>query len=128
MWFLLLSLIIGFVCSASAQEASAGNITFAIEHFLPGSNEFKLRTKIQLVTRLDGKQGTLYLDKNAVTGADVAELRKLVDNKGLYTVRIRTERQDFIGNYIISSIPVVSQWSFYGGIMQLSDSDLFPRI
>ncbi len=93
------------------QDSFGGaNVTFILEHSLSGNQEFKFRTKIQLVSRPDGKQGTLYLDKNIIVGEDVGLFRKLISSNELYTVRMRTEREESKEHYVISSIPIVS-WS-----------------
>lgn len=109
MWTVV-GLLLAFVALVAAQQQEpslAGNVTFIVEHAL-SDNVFKFRTKIQLVSRADGKQGTLYLDKNSIGGDDVQQLKALVDRQGLYTVRLRTEREDSTARPVISSIPVVS--------------------
>jgi hypothetical protein len=108
MWVLGWLLLVLGVSHVASQDVSvpSSNLTFAIEHLLTKDNEYKLRTKIQIVTRPDGKQGILYLDKNAVSGEEVSVLKSLVDKQGLYTVRIRIEREGEMGEYITSSIPV----------------------
>lgn len=110
MWTTIAGLLLVWVALVAAQPepSLAGNVTFIVEHALSSDNVFKFRTKIQLVSRADGKQGTLYLDKNSVGGDDVQQLKSLVDRQGLYTVRLRTEREDGTARPVISSIPVVS--------------------
>lgn len=110
--FLLIVCLWALIAAAEAQDG--GNVTFYIEHSLSaGSNAFTPRTKIQLVSRPDGKQGILYLDKNTISGDDVGQFRKLVDAKGFYTVRIRTERPDFTGAFVVTSLPVVRRSSAF---------------
>jgi hypothetical protein len=90
------------------------NITFYIEQ-RGSDNEFHARTRIQLIPKPDGRNGLLYLDKNTIHGEDVKYFKSLIRKEGrsaLYTIRIRSEKEDFKGNFVTTSIPVVSSLYF----------------
>ena len=87
-------------------EIIPANITFYIEHKV--HNTFVPRTRIQLIPKPDGKNGLLYLDKNTIHGDEVKYFKSLVQNQELYTIRIRSEKDDFKGSFVTTSMPVVS--------------------
>jgi hypothetical protein len=112
----LIGLVLFYHCIvlAVAQETSIvdntpTNITFYIEHSF-GNNKFTPRTRIQLIYKADGRQGLMYLDKNLIANDDVAPFKNLIKEKGLYTIRIRTERENWQGHFVLSSIPVVCKY------------------
>ena len=91
------------------------NITFYIEQ--KGMNEeFHPRTRIQLIPKSDGKHGLLYLDKNTIVGNDVKYFKSLIQNQELYTIRIRSEKEDMQGHFVMASIPVVSSDAYFTAI------------
>eukprot|EP01040_Poterioochromonas_malhamensis_P002187 gene2187-2328_t len=91
--------------SVNAVPEPLPNITFYIEHRV-GNNEFHPRTRIQLIPKADGRHGLLYLDKNTIHGEDTKYFKSLIQQKDLYTIRIRSEKEDFQGHFVITSIPV----------------------
>lgn len=95
---------------AMEEVVTSQNITFYIEHALGPNHTFLPRTKIQFIMKSDGRQGLKYLDKNTVTSADeLSQLRELLTNNDLYTLRIRAEKEDWKGHFILSSMPAVSK-------------------
>lgn len=92
--------------TGNAVSEPLPNITFYIEHRV-GNNEFHPR--IQLIPKADGRHGLLYLDKNTIHGEDTKHFKSLIQQKDLYTIRIRSEKEDFQGHFVITSIPVVSK-------------------
>jgi hypothetical protein len=98
---------VGAENGAVTTEAAAplANITFYIEQKV--HDRFVHRTRIQLIPKPDGKNGLLYLDKNTIHGDDVKYFKTLVQQQALYTIRIRSEKEDFKGSFVITSIPVV---------------------
>lgn len=99
----------GFSQEVSIENAPA-NITFYIEHSF-GDNKFSPRTRIQLVYKQDGRQGLLYLDKNLIANDDMVKFKGLIKKKGLYTIRLRTEKENWQSHFVLSSIPVVRTMS-----------------
>lgn len=109
--------LIGFVFAQEVPilpEVALGsnNITVYLEqsfdqiHFIP-------RTRMQLISKADGKQGTLYLEKNVIAGDNLQLLKQLINDKGLYTLRIRTEKPDWTGTFALTSLPVVFDFAFF---------------
>ncbi len=96
----------------TASFSAPGNgsiITFHIEHALDVlHSNFTTRTRIQLMVKPDGRQGLKYLDRNTIAGDDLEKFRQLVEQNGVYTIRIRPEKLEWQGHFITSSLPVVS--------------------
>ncbi len=107
----------------TASFSASGNgsiITFHIEHALDVlHSNFTTRTKIQLMVKPDGRQGLKYLDRNTIVGDDLEKFRQLVEQNGVYTIRIRAEKVEWQGHFITSSLPVVSFmfFSLFSNIM-----------
>jgi len=88
-----------------SNPATSSNITVYIEHSFDQIH-FLPRTRMQLISKADGKQGMLYLEKNVIAGDSLQLLKKLVDKNGLYTLRLRTEKPNWNGTFALTSIPV----------------------
>jgi hypothetical protein len=98
------------ITSSEMSPTTIPNITFYIEQ-RGSDDDFHSRTRIQLIPKPDGRNGLLYLDKNTIHGEDVKYFKSLIQKQGsnaLYTIRIRSEKEDFKGNFVTTSIPVVS--------------------
>lgn len=93
------------VIDQTENLVSTANITFYIEHAFNGI-DFTPRTKIQLVSKSDGRQGLLFLDRNTISGEEVKKLKTLITNNGLYTIRIRSEKEEFTSEFVLSSVPI----------------------
>lgn len=94
---------------SSSQSANNGSIiTFHIEHALdPLREHFTPRTRIQLMVKSDGRQGLKYLDRNTIVGNDLESFKHLLQSNSLYTIRIRSEKPEWQGHFVVSSIPAV---------------------
>lgn len=93
---------------SSATSNNSSIITFHVEHALDPLREiFTPRTRIQLMIKADGRQGLKYLDRNTIVGDDLEKFKQLIQTNGLYTIRIRPEKPDWQGHFVVTSIPVV---------------------
>lgn len=86
---------------------SNNNLTFLIHHLLDNSENFNYRSKIQLITKPDGKQGLLYFDKNVINQDSLNDFKSLLSNNGLYKIIIQLENSND-SKPILSSIPAVN--------------------
>jgi hypothetical protein len=123
---ILVYVILFFSCFcmySAAEEVYSNNITIHLEHALE-KGIFSHRSRLQIVSKPDGKFGTLYVDRNVIEGESLKKFKGIIDQRGLYTLKVTIERQNERGNSVLASIPVV-RMSLHFKSMQSAKYSLF---
>ena len=86
------------------ENQSFPNISININQSF-GDGIFSFRTRVQIIMKPDGRQGLIFQNKNVINGSDVQNLRNLVDENGLYQIKLWAESET--PSPVLTSIPVV---------------------
>lgn len=100
--FLVLLVFCGL---AFSQDDIANREIFYVEHEIDGA--FVPRGQIHLVTKIDGKTGLIFPDKNGIQGSDVESFKRALSSNGLYKLKIRSLNGDPNVPAVLTSIPAV---------------------